>query len=319
MWFALVALVGLHTSGCNTKERNSVSSTESTEELFDYTWSGIGFGIDMSAELYGVTRAEGDHIGAAIEQLIQELEQACSLYLEDSELRILNRERELHRPTQRFLEILQLAKHLNLRTKGYYQPAIHGAWSEMELRESDPARWQQYCEASTMSGVRFSNAKVELTSQLTQLSFNALVQGYLADQVKEVIEEAGVKSALLHLGETYAIGSHPEGRSWKLAVMGTGAGAEVDQVGVIEFSNAGLAVSAHDESRQLLNPKNWTVTQQDRVVAVVSIEGAAVADAFATALAVAPPEEWDALWMELSKEAGSQVKIWVSNQLAFER
>ena len=312
--------VSLLVGGCHlAQEQLPESSATISEELSDYTWSGIGFGIDMSFELQGVSEIQGDRISAATEQRIQELEQSFSLYLENSELRILNRERALHKPTQDFLNVLQMAELLSRRTKGYYQPAIHGAWSSLELRKSDPEKWVQLCEEATLKGVKVSNVSVEMTQASTQLSFNALVQGYLADQVKDVIVRAGVKSAVLHLGETYGVGEHPEGRAWKLAVMGSRGEHEVDQIGVVEFSDSGLAVSAHDEKRQLLNPKNWTVNQQNRVVAVISSEGATVADAFATAFAVAPPSDWEALYVELGKNSDCQVKVWVESQLVFDR
>ena len=306
-------------TGCNKAEQQHAQAALVVEECSDYTWSGIGFGIEMSMELHSVTEKQGDAIGAQTEQVIQQLEQSFSLYLENSDLQILNRERVLVNPSAQFLSLLGSAKSLNTRTKGYSQPAIHGAWSSLDSRIRKPMHWIEQCSAANLNNVSISAKEVKFTHPLTQLSFNAIVQGYLADGVKDIVLKAGVESALLHLGETYVIGSHPEGRSWELAVMGTAVDGEIDLVGTMALNNAGLAVSAHDSSRQLLNPTNWNVEQSDRVVAVVSEEGAMVADAFATAFAVAPKSAWPTLHAELNKGGKCQVKIWVENQLSFKR
>ena len=158
---------------------------------------------------------------------------------------------------------------------------------------------------------------IRLTHPLTQLSMNAIGQGFLADTVAAQLREAGVSSALLHLGESYAIGSHPEGRPWNLAILGTPVNGEVDLVGTVEFSDAGLAVSSQDSTRILIDPVANTVHRHARVAAIVSREGAAVADAFATAFAVAPPEAWPHLAAELDQAAGAQIHLWQDNQPVF--
>lgn len=289
------------------------------EARSDFTWSGLGFGIEMTMELHSVTEQQAATLSTETEKILQQLEQSFSLYLAQSELSVLNRERVLLNPSRQFLHLLETAQILHQRTLGYYQPAIHGAWSALDTRATEPRQWQAQCAAASLEYLTLSEKQIELTHPLTQLSFNAIVQGYLADLVKDRVQRAGVHSALLYLGETYAVGQHPDGRPWELAVMGTPVNGAADLVGTVRLSNAGLAVSAHDASRQLLNPTSWDVLQSDRVVAIVSDQGATVADAFATAFAVAPQSDWPALHTALLKGGQCQVKIWIANQLVMER
>ena len=289
----------------------------------DYFWSGIGFGIEMSMELHGTTATDGARLGADCENIIRELEQAFSLYQEDSELSRLNRERALADPSPRFRELLKIGVDLHARTLGYCQPAIHGAWTWLEnhgttndLKENP--EWNEQCDASDLTHLEIDAAgPIRLLHPLTQISMNAIGQGYLADVVASHLRSAGVVSALLHLGESYAIGRHPAGRSWKLAVSGTAADGENEIVGYLEFSDAGLAVSARDSGRLLIDPVSRSVHRQARVAAVVSSEGACVADAFATAFAVAPEEAWPRLAGNLKQKPGSQVRIWEEGGLRF--
>jgi thiamine biosynthesis lipoprotein len=274
-------------------------------------------------EIYGVTAVEGERLGAGCEQEIHALEQAFSLYQEDSELSILNRERILPLPSPIFRKLLGLATTMQVRTLGFYQPAIHGAWLWLEQRGSTSgldkdSTWREQCAACDLQFVETQpEGYIRLTNPLTQLSMNAIAQGFLADRVATRLRAAGVTSALLQLGESYAIGRHPEGRLWNLAVSGTTDDSEAGIVGEIQFSDAGLAVSAQNATRLLIDPVAGTVRHAASVAALVSKEGAAVADAFATAFAVAPENRWIELANKLGEATNSQVHIWIGNHLRF--
>ena len=302
-------------AGC---KRTTDAATQSKDGI--YQWSGIGFGIGMSMEIHGVDEATGEKLADECRGIIASLEQAFSLYLEDSELSRLNRERKLEAPGDLLLDLLEKAVALEKRTLGYYQPAIHGAWqwlTENDFKIDDREAWRKHCAAADTSFIaRGDDGSVRLTNPLTQLSMNAIGQGYLADRVAAVIRRAGVASALLHLGETVGIGRHPSGRPWKLAVTGTGA--EPDLIGEIDVEDAGLAVSANEEGRMLIDPVDWRLQRHDRVAAVVSSGGAAVADAFATAFAAVPAGRWEELAASLVKDGSCHVRVWQANKLAFE-
>lgn len=287
-----------------------------------YRWQGIGFGIDMSLEIHAVDQLAGQRLGAACEAEIAALEQAFSLYLEGSELARLNRERHLEDPSELFIDLLQHATDLQRRTCGFYQPAIQGAWQWLQQQGfrigGEQAAWRERMAAASLEGLqRGVDGGLRLINPLTQLSMNAIGQGYLADRVALRLQQAGVKHALLHLGETRAIGTHPSGRNWRLAVMGTVVNGEADVVGEVELADAGLAVSANEATRVLIDPVNACLQQHDRVAAVVSAEGATVADAFATAFAVAPADRWPELAANLEAGAAATIRVWESNRLAY--
>ncbi len=298
------------------------TSNEIKEAGF-HEWSGIGFGIGMSMELHGIDPALGESLGLRCQEEIGALENAFSLYLENSELSRLNRERVLRQPSPLFKDLLKRAIDLESKTLGFYQPAIHGTWQwlaahQYRIEAHDKAAWQRLCAAADCRYIeQTKDGGVRLMHPLTQLSMNAIGQGYLADRVAQMLVGSGVRHAMLHLGETYTIGHHPDGRMWKLAVMGTAVDGEADLVGEMELADAGLAVSANEATRVLINPVGACLQQLDRVAAVVSHEGATIADAFATAFAVAPRDRWGELSLELKRQGESQVKVWEQNQLAF--
>ncbi|HEX5789511.1 MAG TPA: FAD:protein FMN transferase, partial [Luteolibacter sp.] len=277
---------------------------------------------DMSLEIHGVDESLGERLGGRCRDWIVKMESAFSLYRNDSELSRLNRERVLEKPSRLFLEMVEQATQLEGRTAGYFQPAIHGAWQwlvERNFSDTTAAdkQWLNLCAAAKPCHlIRGADGSLRLDHPLTQWTFNAIAQGELADRVAGELRAAGVKSALLHLGETYAIGQHPSGRNWRLAVRGTGK--EPSLVGEMELADAGLAVSANEPGRLLIDPVARALRCQQRVAAVVSSEGAAVADAFATALAIAPEEKLAALSRNLLTRSSGRIKVWQQNRLIHE-
>ena len=267
------------------------------------------FGIEMSMELFGVSERQGRRYGKKMEKLLQEYEAAFSLYQSSSELSRLNECRKLAKVSPLFDRLLKEAIWLHKATFAYFDPAVHGAYQKLENGVSE----------DLFAGVNLTHLQPyekgwRLTHPKTELSLNAIVQGAFADAIGMYLMNEGVKHALLHLGETVAIGGHPEGRPWKLAVQGNAVEGEVDLIGTVAFQSAGLAVSSHDSSRRLLDPVAKNFSRSNRVVAVVA-PTAPIADAFATAFAVAPREKWGELHGSLKKLGPCKVKLWVNHKI----
>jgi len=313
----LLATGLLPLTGCGLRARPAANPAGRV-----YTWSGIGFGIEMSMELHDVSEADGRRMGRRCEEIIAEHEAAFSLYRQDSELSRLNRERTLSGSSPLFQQLLELAGLMEQETLGHYRAGIHGAWLWSQSRafdwpDADAPEWQRLCEASSRQYWKSDpDRSVALTHPLTRLSMNAIGQGFLADCVAAHLRGQGVGCALLHLGESVAIGRHPAGRAWRLAVAGTEKDSEL--LGNLELIDSGLAVSVAEPSRPLIDPVSGEVCRHHRVCAVVSRRGAAVADAHATAFAVAPMDHWPEMAGRLFEGAGGQVKIWQEGRLQFE-
>lgn len=309
----LISLASTAVLGGCKKARQVPSEPES---LAEHVWTGIGFGIDMAIHFYGLAPTKAEALASTIEMTIAEIERAFSHYSDSSELSRLNHDRKLLAPSQHFRSVVELSRVLEKRTLGYFQPAVHGV---VEAISRASSLSDELKLSASLRHLHESAGGYRLLHPATRLSFNAIAQGYLTDQLGGLLRAAGVRYGLLQTGETLAIGRHPEGRPWKLAVMGTPVLGESDLVGEVAFENAGLAVSTVDASREMLDPVSWQPILGNRVVAVLSDEGAAVADAFATAFAVAPSSRWEALGASLIATQPGAVKIWLENNLEFER
>ena len=78
-----------------------------------------------------------------------------------------------------------------------------------------------------------------------QLDFGGVAKGYAALEAARICREAGVKSALLNMGDSsiYALGTKPNGKPWRIGIQNPdpGTGGEVQRgqlLGVVECADA---------------------------------------------------------------------------------
>ena len=71
------------------------------------------------------------------------------------------------------------------------------------------------------SDVRYDaqSSSLSFSSDAVTLNFGAVAKGYISDEMKKVLEEEGVTSALMSLGgNVMTLGTKPDGSSWTVAI-----------------------------------------------------------------------------------------------------
>jgi thiamine biosynthesis lipoprotein len=69
--------------------------------------------------------------------------------------------------------------------------------------------------------------RVALTRRGAGITLNGIAQGYATDRVVDTLRKAGLSTTLVDMGEIRAIGSRPDGASWRVGL------ADPDRPGVI--------------------------------------------------------------------------------------
>jgi FAD:protein FMN transferase len=140
------------------------------------------------------------------------------------------------------------------------------------------------------------------------VTLNGIAQGYITDRVADLLRREGMGSVLIDLGETRAVGLHPEARPWR---VGLADPADPTQVGRrVELTDAALATSggygtvfdAGGRHNHLIDPRSGRSAPARRSVSVMA-PGAAIADAASTALALMPEQEASGLLRQLGARA----------------
>lgn len=185
--------------------------------------SGRVFGANVTLRALHATPSVAD---AALDDAFNRMaavDALMSLYREDSQLSLLNRDGVLATPDRRLVEVLGVAQDLAQRTGGAFDVTVQPLWlafADAQGRGSLP----QPDEIAAAKG-RVGWQRLEVTPERVRLgapgmaiTLNGLAQGYGADVAVAALREHGIEHALLDTGEFATIGAKEAGAPWVLGV-----------------------------------------------------------------------------------------------------
>jgi len=133
---------------------------------------------------------------------------------------------------------------------------------------------------------------VSLRKEGMAIDLGAIAKGYAADRAKEILENAGVKSALLDLGgNVYAIGKNRYSKKWKIGLQ-TPWKPRGEFFKAVEIENKAVVTSGAYERyfekdgkiyHHIMDPKTGCPAESDISSVTIMHENSALADALSTA------------------------------------
>lgn len=215
--------------------------------LVTRTRAGLAFGTVVALTAAG---RDAGTIEAAITdgfRSMRAVEASASLFRADSALSRLNRTGFIDAPDPHLTALLGFALALAAETGGAFDPTVQPLWliwSEAAARGARPdavtlraalgrVGWQR---------VRLEPDRIRLESG-TELTLNALIQGYAADRVMAALSAHGIADAFVDTGEFGAVGAHADGTPWRLGLADPKAPENVAAV-IAPFS--GFAATSGD-------------------------------------------------------------------------
>lgn len=258
-------------------------------------WKGVVLGAE--AEMVLPAADAGRMIALALAE-VGRLERIFSLYRDDSALVRLNRQGILESPPIELVELLARAQAVSAASRGAFDVTVQPLWEAFATHfshsQADPAGPPHAVLADALArvdwrAVDISPARIRFAKPGMALTLNGIAQGYITDRVAERFRAEGFGNVLLSLGETRALGGHPQGRPWQVA---TGEGEEAVLLvdGAIAVSAAsGTPFTPDATANHLFDPRNG---KPAGAFAWVSVEAptATEADAWSTAFSLMPEE-----------------------------
>ena len=164
------------------------------------SWQGTALGADVSVTLEGppdLTR----RVLADVPRLLENVEQAFSLYRPASELSQLNLLGRARAPKVLMRTLVRHADRAWHLTGGLFDPTVQPLWQALARgTDPEPAR-----RAVGWHRVRHDDRGIELgTGQA--LTFNGIAQGFASDVMRLMLARHGVQRALVNIGEYAALG-----------------------------------------------------------------------------------------------------------------
>ena len=247
-------------------------------------------------------RAYGSNAQDAVNQCVRyinQLEQDISRTREDSDIYALNHAQgdwvELSEQTT---DVLEQALRLAEETEGCFDPTI-APLSDLWGIGTEDARIPAQAEIDTaLELVNYQNLQMNGTSAALPegacIDLGGIGKGYAADQVAQILRDAGVERAVITLGgNIYVLGEKEDGVPWTIGI--TDPDSAGDYFATLQVSDTSVVTSGdyeryfeQDGERycHIFDPETGWPAQTDlRSVTVVS-ECSTDADAYTTALFV---------------------------------
>lgn len=257
------------------------------------SWRGIVLGGEASILLAENDRARAKSIFKKCLDEILRLEEILSLYDSESAICKLNENGKLKAPPEDLVAILKKANEAHELTNGAFDISIQPLWKLYHETKGKPKKEElkKVLSLVNQKNIDFNDYEIEFKTPKMQISLNGIAQGYITDIVSEFLISEGYKSVLVDLGETRAIGNHPENTPWRVALRN-----ESEIFDVVELSNKSIATTAGYGMRfekgqhHVLNPKSGLSPAHYSSLSVIA-ENATIADALSTGLYCLEPEK----------------------------
>lgn len=276
-------------------------------------WARTGGAQAMESRAFGTywllrigAEVDPTPVAAAIEAVVARIDAAMSPYRADSEISRFNRleEGELAASPALCLvagEGLRLAK----LSEGAFDPTVGPLVHRYGFGPIEG-------KAASFADLTVGPSHIGKSRAGVTMDLCGVAKGYALDQMIDAVAALGVTDAMIELGgEVRAIGRHPKGRAWQVAVEDPRAGSSellhvLDPTGWALATSGDRAQSYGLGSRRyghIIDPRNNGPARGDVASVTVLAPTAMEADGLATALAVLGPEAGAALCERLGRPA----------------
>lgn len=285
------------------------------------------FAMDTYMEFTAYGKNSEKAVDAAIEE-VQKLDAMLSAENSKSEVYALNEQGNLQ-ATDDLAELILRGKEIYQETDGLFDDTIYpvmklwgfptgnyhvptAAEVQKKLALVDGNKVEIQTRDSDEKG-RDSKEKANFVTlgANQQIDFGGIAKGYTGQKLAELFQEYGVSSALVSLGgNIQAIGTKPDGSSWKVGIRDP-KGGQQDYIGVLSVENQAVVTSGGYERYfeedgktyiHIINPRTGYPADGDLLsVTIVSRDGT-LADGMSTALYIMGYEKACQFWRQHREE-----------------
>lgn len=285
------------------------------------------FAMDTYMEFTAYGKNSEKAVDAAIEE-VQKLDAMLSAENSKSEVYALNEQGNLQ-ATDDLAELILRGKEIYQETDGLFDDTIYPVmklWGFPTGNYHVPTAAEVQKKLALVDGnkveiqTRDSDEKGRDSKEKTkfvtlgadqQIDFGGIAKGYTGQKLAELFQEYGVSSALVSLGgNIQAIGTKPDGSSWKVGIRDP-KGGQQDYIGVLSVENQAVVTSGGYERYfeedgktyiHIINPRTGYPADGDLLsVTIVSRDGT-LADGMSTALYIMGYEKACQFWRQRREE-----------------
>jgi thiamine biosynthesis lipoprotein len=276
--------------------------------VMGFSGATMGTSYDVLVET-DVGTADSVRLGAVIEFELARVNQVMSTYDARSDVSRFGRYSGTDPvPVDRsLLEVLESALEVSRRSGGAFDPTVGPLVDAWGFGPEDVTPPDSASSAALRKLVGFTRLVPDLESGTlakthpeVRIDLSGVAKGFAAERIGIALRELGYENALVDVGgELRAVGTHMDGRPWRVALEGPGA-ASPGPLGTVDLVDEAVATSGDYRNfyedrgvlyAHIIDPRSGSpIPYRGFSVSVVHPD-AAIADAWATALTVLGPDE----------------------------
>ena len=181
----------------------------------------LALGTRIWLRLAHINAAQADAAMRAALVAVQRVDEAASLFRDDSALQSLNRHGTLHHAPPELRALLHTALRAAAVSEGRFDPTVQPLWRAWYEAQGHVPGANALGAARARLGWRevdLGPHSIRLPRPGMALTLNGILQGFAADQALAALQRHGVRHALIDTGEWRPLGHDPAGRPWRLGL-----------------------------------------------------------------------------------------------------
>lgn len=138
-----------------------------------------------------------------------------------------------------------------------------------------------------------TNKKVKLKNKDMIIDLGGIAKGYAADEVKKILQNYGIKNAIINLGgNVLTVGNSPQGRPWRIGIQNPDS-KRGDYIGTVLVTDNTVVTSGIYERyfisngkhyHHMINPSNGYPFDNDLASVTIITSQSIIGDAFSTSV-----------------------------------
>lgn len=244
------------------------------------------------------------HILALAEKRVREINDHMSVFQPESDIARLNRMagRRAVTLSRDTWELLALSKIICKESKGVFDITVRpltALWA-IETNKNQVPDGPDVLRARKLVDSRklvcdAKNTQAYLKKAGQAVDLGGIAKGFAADEVKRILVENGVRSAIINLGgNVVVVGKRPDGQPWNIGIQNPAA-PRGEFLGMLSVSDCAVVTSGNNERffikngvrfHHILDPRTGWPAQSELLSVTVVCQNSVLADALSTALYV---------------------------------
>ena len=234
---------------------------------------------------------------------IRRIERVLSTYRNDSDISRLNRDGRLSYPSLELREVISRALYFGVISQGAFDITVTPLLNlyrdcyQAQKRPPNDSEIETVLALVDYRSIVANKCQIILRKQGAQVTTDAIAKGYIIDRTIQVLQENGIKRALVNIGgDSRAIGLTSQGEPWSIALQNPRESS--DYLAIIPLADCAVATSGDYERyytpdmrvHHIIDPRTGR-SATSLISVTVTADTAMDADAMATTVFVLGPEK----------------------------